>query len=300
MQEITHIIGGSGAGKTTELLRITENLPYDPTSIGFVTFTKSARREAATRAAEKFNVSLEDLEKLGWFRTIHSVCYRVLKCGSELLTNDRASRRWIEADLGGSLSSSPIASDLGLELTDDPFASATDIGMVLLLWDCARHRLVPVRVVWERMAMCNRLMPGYDTCVSIIERYEQVKRLDGRCDFTDMVGRFAGWQFNVEGRERCRPEGDVPALPVWIHDETQDSTALLDSAFRRLTSAPECQQVIVAGDNFQSIYGFGGAEPSHFLNWRNNEAHCITLPKSHRCPRPVHALGELILRGCSD
>ena len=304
MQQITHIIGGSGSGKTTKLLQIMQEMHdagiQDPMSLGFVSFTRAARREAASRAAKKFNVSLSDLEELGWFRTIHSVCYRALKCGNELLTGDRGSKRWIEAALNESLSSSPIASDLEVELTEDPFASATDAGIVLLLWDCARHRLEPVRVVWERMTTCNGLMPGYDTCVSLIERYEQAKRLDGRCDFTDMIARFAGWEFTIKGPEPCTPDGDVPALPVWFHDEMQDSTALLDSAFRRLTSTPECQHVFVAGDNFQSIYGFGGAEPSHFLNWRNNGAHCLTLPKSHRCPKPIHELGELILRGCSD
>ena len=62
------LIGGAGTGKTTELMAIMDKLlarEIGPLEVGFCSFTRAARREAATRAADRFGVPVPVLEREG-------------------------------------------------------------------------------------------------------------------------------------------------------------------------------------------------------------------------------------------
>jgi DNA helicase-2/ATP-dependent DNA helicase PcrA len=75
----TIILGPPGTGKTTTLLNLVDQFIQQgirPKQIGYFSFTRKAAREAATRAAEKFNLDAEkDLE---YFRTLHSFAFNRL------------------------------------------------------------------------------------------------------------------------------------------------------------------------------------------------------------------------------
>ena len=75
----TIILGPPGTGKTTTLLNLVDEFIKDgvrPKQIGYFSFTKKAANEAATRAADKFNLDKEtDLEN---FRTLHSFAFHKL------------------------------------------------------------------------------------------------------------------------------------------------------------------------------------------------------------------------------
>jgi DNA helicase-2/ATP-dependent DNA helicase PcrA len=295
MPEVARIIGGAGTGKTTFLLekmeRALEVGGYRPEQIGFVSFTRAARAEAAERAAAKFNVGVKDLEQHGWFRTIHSAVYRLLRgqCG-ELLTDTAEDRRWLQEHLG-----EPISHVEGEE-TGEPFSRKSDAEIALSMWSAARNRLLPLRDLHERAKACDERTPDFAYCREVVEKYQQAKRLQGRTDFTDLIGLYAGYWFHVDGPTRVTPSGEVPDVPVWYLDEQQDTSALLDAACRRITS--NARWVYMCLDPFQSIYGWAGASAAHAMAWEVQKQH--VLPQSHRCPRTVHELGEKILSQCSD
>lgn len=298
MPTIARLIGGAGTGKTRELMRNLEAViqsGVDPlTSVGFVSFTRAARREAASRAAELLQGSAEQLETDGWFRTLHSVCFRCLGATRDsVLAGDRQSAKWVAEQL-----QAEVGTALGDRLDDEggDFEASTDAGISLQLWSTARNRLVPLSVVWDVSSRCSDRTPAYETVVDYVGRYEQCKRLDGKSDFTDLLGRFAGWSFGIDGHERCRPEGFSPALHVWFFDEQQDTSALLDSVCHRLIES--ATWVYVVGDPFQAIYAWAGADHTLFRKWP--AAKEKIMPKSYRCPPPIHALGESILRESSD
>lgn len=294
---IARIIGGAGCGKTTRLLDIMDKTLEagirDPLKIGFVSFTRAARREASSRAGDKFGISPHELEHAGWFRTLHSVCYKSLGQPGGLISNTVADRNWLAAAIGEDVK---YVENDDTDYTRQVFDSATEADIALGLWDASRNRLQTLDVVWEQVAAIDAQTPDIDFVRGTVDRYEQSKRLDNRLDFCDLLGRFAGWKFDPEGPRRVEPEGDVPGVPVWFFDECQDSSALLHAVELRLMA--HARWVYCCGDGFQSIYGFSGSSSKHFMGLQ--VAKQEILPKSYRCPAPVQALGESILTQCSD
>ncbi len=82
----TIILGPPGTGKTTTLLNLVDQFIQDgirPKQIGYFSFTKKAATEAATRAADKFGLDIEN--DLAFFRTLHSYAFNQLGMTKENL-----------------------------------------------------------------------------------------------------------------------------------------------------------------------------------------------------------------------
>ena len=71
----TIILGPPGTGKTTTLLNLVDEFIQQgvrPKQIGYFSFTKKAATEAATRAADKFALDIDN--DLTNFRTLTLLC----------------------------------------------------------------------------------------------------------------------------------------------------------------------------------------------------------------------------------
>ena len=134
---------------------------------------------------------------------------------------------------------------------------------------------------------------------AIIRKYEDQKRIWGKLDFTDILMKFAGIQADADlNLVQAYPEGAVPhEIRLWILDEYQDCSALLDAAAARLTEAAE--EVVMLGDTYQAVYGFSGSD------WRVMRSHevqakaegkRVLLNRSWRNPESVLSWGEEVLR----
>ncbi len=298
MPRVLTYIGGAGVGKTKKLLdtmsQVIERGIASSSDIGFVSFTRAARAEAAERAATLFNMPIADLTERGWFRTAHSCCYQLLGCKDRLLTPDDKTARW-------------IANAVGMEVAGtgegDPnndygrtSERSTHADKALQLWHLARNTLLPLSGVYDRAYLCNDDFPSLGFCRSVVECYEQAKRLDDRVDFTDILGEYAGFIFNVDGPARVSPRGPIPPVPVWFFDEAQDNTPLLDAVIRRLTSRADI--VYCCLDPWQSIHGWMGADSSLVMSWPVENWKILDV--SYRCPSKILAAGERQISGCSD
>lgn len=292
------VVGGPGAGKTRRLLEIIDmvinRLYVDPMQIGFVSFTRAARSEAASRAAAKFGIPAITLEKEGYFRTLHSVCYKQLGIApGELITGSKDDLAWMRNTLQDAAYSSSVRGD-----NDDAMTiggESTPASRALAMWDATRNRLVPLGVVWGEAANCDDKAPPRTYCERIIKRYEEKKREDGRVDFCDLLMLFAGKKWSGEwpgAFEDEEPHGESPDLPVFFHDEMQDCSLLTSLVFARLTR--NCKWVYLAGDRNQEIFSWAGADGGIFANWRVEKEDF--LPQSHRCPSEVLDFGKSIIR----
>ncbi len=250
--QVARLIGGAGTGKTTELLGIMksvlEQIGDSPSAIGFASFTTAAREEMVNRAASAFDCHPSMLDKHGWFRTVHSTCFKMLDLKTEqMLTRDDKASKWIADRLRVSVSWKKVGDSGYAACVGDDEAAAS-----LTLWDIARSRIVTLASVHAEKSHAGLDVPPIATVRHFIRKYEDAKRIDGKSDFVDILGRYAGVRFPLEGPEDMEPEGDLPeGVQAWIFDEAQDSSALVDRVCRRLAYGPGVKWTYLAADPFQ-------------------------------------------------
>ena len=296
--KIARLIGSAGSGKTTELLRLMESaLPGvggDPHAIGLLSFTRAARQEAAERAASAWRLPVESLTRDGYIRTGHSVCYKQLDVqAGQMITDKKADLEWLANGFGVRLSTS-IDDDNGNQV----FIGDERVSWSLNAWNLHRVTLKPLDKIVEHLRRMGDECQDITEVVSVAEKYESLKRLDDRYDFSDLLLRFAGIRCSPKhGIDKVTPEGELPPVQAWLFDEQQDASPLLDAVCKRLISGPMVKWCYVVGDPFQSIYGFAGSSSECFLAWPAEKQRI--MPKSYRCPAAILQFGEECLKKMS-
>lgn len=146
----------------------------------------------------------------------------------------------------------------------------------------------------------NREIHGFSPeTEATIRRYEAQKKVWGKLDFTDILMKYAGIQADADlNFVQTYPDGSVPhEINLWILDEYQDCSALLDAAAARLSEAAE--EVVMLGDTYQAVYGFSGSDwrvmRSHEVQAKA-EGNRVLLNRSWRNPESVLSWGESVLR----
>lgn len=131
-----------------------------------------------------------------------------------------------------------------------------------------------------------------------VHAYEKHKRLYGRIDFSDILLRLAGIEY-ADGCSYVQRTvgGRCSDVKVWICDEYQDCSRLLDVACRRLWDGSE--SVYLLGDGYQAVYGFSGAQRAILCDWEaeaRKSGSRLVLNRSWRNPESVLQWGEQVLR----
>lgn len=295
-------IGGAGTGKTSLMKQTAEKalarpeMGGNPFALGYSSFTRAARLEAAVRCGTAWGIAPEELMQQGWFRTAHSVCFKQLGVSrGEMISGSKEDAKWVSDAVGSDVAFAVDEDeDGGVAIYQgDPVAAAA-----LNYWSLSRNVCRPLREVVE--ADSDPDAPSAGEVIKRIEMYEQAKRLDGRWDFTDLLSRFVGLRFDpVDGPIEVTPEGQVPDEVVgWIFDEAQDASRLLDLACRRLVTGDACRWAWLVGDPYQVLFSWAGASASHFMSWDVEKQHI--MPKSYRCPRAIMEAGERCLQRLPD
>lgn len=154
----------------------------------------------------------------------------------------------------------------------------------------------------QNIEICTSRSPVLKWAKSVL-KYEEVKRQTGRMDFTDLLLRYSGIEFDQDLRpKQGYTNGSVPAeLKLVIVDEFQDCSPLLWKVAQRLSSFAE--DVWLLGDRYQAVYGFSGSD------WRvmaEQEAIAkaqglrTVLNRSWRNPPQILEWGEAVLREDRD
>ena len=139
----------------------------------------------------------------------------------------------------------------------------------------------------------------------VVTKYETQKRMTAKVDFTDILSKFAGMTpLLVQDKDECHVkfeqvyrDGTTPEIKLWIFDEYQDCSVLLDAVAERLSET--AGEVVMLGDVYQAVYGFSGSE------WRvmrarelqaKDEGKRVLLNRSWRNRPSVIEWGESVLR----
>lgn len=266
----TVILGAPGCGKTTALLRLLDQCFTEgikPHEVAFVSFSRRAANEALERACKQFGFKKADLP---FFRTLHSLTFHQLG-----LRSNEVMRPQDYNMLGGILHA-PFTHFS----TEQEVESVADFGVekkgdvMLFLESLARAKKISYEQVYKEGHNYKIVWQEFER---FARTYKTFREHYGLLDFTDMLTRF------------CQVGLPVGVKVAFI-DEAQDLSKLqwevCQVAFR------DCERVVIAGDDDQSIFRWAGADTESFLSLEGTR---VVLSRSHRLPKKVYDLAQGIV-----
>lgn len=265
LDKVELILGPPGTGKTTNLLNcVSEKLNKGvlPERIAFVAFTRKASNEAKDRAIQQFGFH-ED--RLPYFRTLHSLCFRMLGLDYNQLMKPR--------DFNA------LADMLGLEVNirssweDHTTVWGSSEGdKLFFLEQLSRMRMCSLREIFEEEIQYG---VNYDSLVLVRKALAEYKKSRDLADYNDLLSLFI---------ER----GDSPNLDLLIVDEAQDLSKLQWEVVAKL--GLKANEIMIAGDDDQAIFRWAGADVDQFINLP--APHVRVLNKSFRVPSSISRFAQ--------
>lgn len=265
------VIACPGSGKTTTILRrirhMTAEEGIDPEKVLMITFTKAAADEMKSRY-ETIYGSAEGIT----FCTIHALCLALLKKFAGYTTE--------------SVLSNP--SDILFELIRYN-RNINDKGNFVqdLMMDITRlkNSYVPLSSFQQNCCKEKELF------VSIYEAYEQKKEEMGQIDFDDLL---------LKTLELLTTDMDalqwIRQKYQFIHvDEYQDTNEVQRDIIYQI--AGEDGNMVVVGDDDQSIYAFRGANPEVMLNFSHDypKAEQVYMTTNYRSDRKIIEAAKAVI-----
>ena len=267
----TIILGPPGTGKTTTLLNLVDQFIKQgirPKQIGYFSFTRKAAREAATRAADKFNLDVDtDLEN---FRTLHSFAFKNLGMTKEkMMTGD--DYKEFGKLVGIPIKTAKYSEDDGTFNSDNEY---------LTIMNTARVKRMDLLEYYDSRQ--NILDIERDTLFLLSDELKKYKKEKGLKDFTDLL-------------EDCIAKEDKPSFKALFIDEAQDLSLIQWELVRSLWS--NADKTYIAGDDDQAIFKWAGADVDHFIALKEEVNDIQVLDQSYRIPGgPIHELSQNIIR----
>ena len=266
----TIILGPPGTGKTTTLLDLVDQfmkVGVDSKRIGYFSFTRKAAHEAATRAAEKFN--LDEKEDLIYFRTLHSLAFRLLGIKKERVMKTEDYREF-GLKVGIPIKMSFHSENDGVFNSDNEYLRLINKARVMQrdlmdVYDDNRHTVDVER----------------DTLFLLNQELNRFKKEKGMIDYDDMLENFITQDVS-------------PSFDVLFIDEAQDLSPLQWRMVRSMWSKSD--KTYIAGDDDQAIFKWAGADVDHFIALREDVDAVKVLDQSYRIPGgPIHELSQKII-----
>lgn len=302
MVETIKFFGVPGSGKTTRLIEELKTFVEGKTgdtygwenrngaefhNVCFTTFSKAQATDAMKRIAQAYGIELKDLV-YHHFGTIHHVCLQLL--GWDIKNNNPKLEKPFDRYL--------FFKDNGIDYPQPQFISnkksedsiepemdineivleenATDGEKIFAIFEACIHKTLPISD-WRLLGI-DYEEPIEGQIEELYNSWVDYKTKNDLVSFTDMLVEVL--------KEKMYPQ--IDALFV---DEFQDLTPLLYSVIK-MWSEHASSQVMIAGDDDQTIYVFSGAEPSFFLNFPGKE---IVLNVSHRVPSNILSQADLLI-----
>jgi superfamily I DNA/RNA helicase len=267
MDNATLYLGPPGTGKTTTLINAVEaglKEGLTPERIGFMSFTKKAVEEAASRTMDKFDLSRRQLQ---FYKTTHSMAFFQLG-----LSTHEVMQRNHYRDLGKQLGV-PIT---GIQRQDLATFEMNLGDQIIFIESLSRLKMQDIRTTWEdQQSDVTWLELNF-----VVDGLRQYKKANLLVDYTDMLVQFYD-------------QGMPPSLDLLIIDEAQDLCLLQWKILERLISVTP--KVIIAGDDDQAIFRWSGAAVEHFTALTKQVAATRVLNQSYRLPKSIKAQADQII-----
>ena len=274
------VIAGAGSGKTRTLTyrvsRLIED-GVDPADILIVTFTNKASREMLSRVEELVTTDTRRI----WGGTFHSIGNRLLRRHAEAI-GYRSNFGILDDEDAKEMMESAISS-LGIKTLEKRFPK----GDVLLdIYSFLINTRTPLELHLEQNYP-HFMMYG-DEIVNVFRRYKDRKRDANAMDFDDLL---VFWKVLLEDH----PDVAASLKRRFRHilvDEYQDTNKLQADIIDGMAS--ERRNVMVVGDDAQSIYSFRGASFENILTFplRFPDTKIYKLETNYRSTRQILSLAN--------
>jgi DNA helicase II / ATP-dependent DNA helicase PcrA len=245
------VIAGAGSGKTRTL---TYRVAYllengiDPRNVLLLTFTNKAARQMLDRVANLLPVDASGI----WGGTFHSIGNRMLRRhGSALGYNSGFSimDREDQKDLINT-----VVADLGIDPKEIRFPKGdvlAEIFSFVVNTECAMEELLAGRFPY--------FLPLLDRIKEVHARYEKKKKATNSMDFDDLLEKALRMLKEHEGIASFYRR----QFQFILVDEYQDTNKIQADLIDTL--ARDHRNVMVVGDDAQSIYSWRGANFQNIL-----------------------------------
>ena len=284
------VIAGAGSGKTRTL---TYRVAYliasgvAPAEILLVTFTNKAAREMLGRVGQLTQLEPHRM----WGGTFHSVGARLLRRHAELLGYTDSFSILDEGDQRDLLRL--CTTDLQVPVEQKRFPSPRVLAGLFSLQVNTR---IPLEdLLAERY---SRFLDWSETIHEIAERYVARKRAANAMDYDDLLHRWLQLlQEHDDVRRRYREQ-----FAHILVDEYQDTNIVQAEIVETMAGEGEGGNLMVVGDDSQSIYAFRGANYDNILRFpdRNPQTEVFKLETNYRSTPQILALTNASIRNNLD
>ena len=279
------VIAGAGSGKTRTLTYrvafLLEN-GVPPECILLLTFTNKAAREMMRRVATLLGQELAAL----WGGTFHAIGNRILRAHAPLLGAARDFSILDREDAKHLISTCVTESALDTKATRFPKAEV--LGDIFSLAINTRQSVA--QILAEYYGYFAPLAPSVAT---IQRRYIERKRATNVMDFDDLLGLWL--QLLQEHPDVC--EHYQRRFQFILVDEYQDTNKLQSDVIDLL--AARHHNLMVVGDDAQSIYGWRGANFQNILRFpeRYPEARVYKIETNYRSTPEILRVANAAITG---
>ena len=272
------VLAGAGSGKTRVL---THRIAYllatgaaRPGEILAITFTNKAASEMRERVEALVGRSARAM----WVTTFHSACARMLRADAERLGYSRSFTIYDESDSRRMVKR--CMAELGVDPKRyPPRAIRSQISG-------AKNKLVDAAAFGQAQGSVFE-----ETAAAVYELYEKRMLEANAMDFDDLLVRTVNaLEISAEARERWRR-----TFRHVLVDEYQDTNHAQYRLLQLLTS--EHGNLMVVGDEDQSIYGFRHADIRNILDFERDfpAAEEVKLEQNYRSTQTILSAANAVV-----
>ena len=278
----TLVVAGAGSGKTRTLVyRVSRLLEdgADPASLMLLTFTNRAAREMKRRVEALAGADLVRMTA----GTFHAVGARLLRPHAELL-GYRPNFSILDSEDAKDLLES-ATSDLGIPVTERRFPKGDLLHAVVSFCVNTEQPLGDVLA-----ADYPHFLPQADEIRAVVKRYAERKVAANGMDYDDLL---LNWRRLLVEHPEVRRALALRFRHVLV-DEYQDVNRLQADLVDLLAAEAPSKNVMVVGDDAQSIYSFRGADFEALLTFpdRYPGARVFKLETNYRSTPEILRLAD--------
>ena len=282
------VIAGAGSGKTRTLVYRVAYLidsGIDPSQILLLTFTRKSSQEMLDRAGELIGVRSERVRG----GTFHSVANMLLRRYGRSIGLEPGFTILDRGDAEDLIAL--VRAQLGLNEKDKRFPRK---GTIAEMFSKSENTLRPLaEIVVEEF---DHFSDHLDALEQLQQDYQASKRQRQLVDYDDLLVLLRRLVMEDEGVRRT-----ISSLYRYILvDEYQDTNRLQADVVRHLASTH--QNVMVVGDDAQSIYAFRGATFKNIMEFPSlfPGTTIYKLEENYRSTQPILNLANTIIEAATE